>query len=113
MTRLTNELLSLGGLIACCAAAIQIDQLVQGRAERDVLNYAITLATVLIGLGLTVGGWWRRRRSRTMPPDDRALTAAVDRLFAHFPDDEASQEAVRVVARAVTERRYRRSKFEG
>jgi hypothetical protein len=107
MKRIPRELLSLGGLIGCCTAAVQVNQLIQGQAMPDLMNYAITAATAATGLGLTGCGWWPSRTSTTHPPDDRELTAAVDRLFAHFPDDETARESVRVVARAVTERRYR------
>lgn len=108
MKPIPQELSSLGGLIGCCTAAVQISQLLDGNAAPDLLNYAITGATAATGLGLTGVGFWRRRTAAPAPPDDRALTAAVDRLFAHFPDDEAARESVRVVARAVTERRYRK-----
>lgn len=107
MKRMPHELLSLGGLIGCCAAAVQINQLLQGQAAPDLMNYAMTAATAAAGVGLTGVGWRQARTSTPSPPDDRELTAAVDRLFAHFPDDEPARESVRVVARAVTERRYR------
>lgn len=110
MKRIPRELLSLGGLIGCCAATMQVSQLTDGRATPDLLNYAVTAATGIAGLGLTGFGWWPRGHVATSP-DDRELTAAVDRLFAHFPDEDIAQESVRVVARAVTERRYR--KVEG
>lgn len=107
MKSTTNDLLTLGGLIGCCAAGIQIAQLVHGDAVPDLANYAVTAATSLTGLGLTGVSWWQRRRPSDSADEDRVLTPAVDRLFAHFPDEEAAKESVRVVARAVTERRYR------
>lgn len=111
MKRLPHELLSLSGLVGCCAAAVQINQLIQGQAIPDLLNYGIAALTAVTGVGLTGSGWWRGRTTTPRSTDDRELTAAVDRLFAHFPDDDSSQESVRAVARAVTERRYR--KVEG
>lgn len=111
MKGVPHELLSLGGLIGCCAAAVQIGQLIDGTASPELMNYAVTAATGALGLSLTGAGWRQHRTSTAKPPDERELTAAVDRLFAHFPDDDAAQESVRVVARAVTERRYR--KVEG
>lgn len=110
MKRIANELVAVGGWVGCCAAAVQISQLIDGRAAPELVNYAVTALTAVVGLGLSVLGLWMRRRSAMPMKDDQAIVAALDRLFAHFPDDEAALEAVRVVARAVTERRYRRVK---
>jgi hypothetical protein len=107
MKRILRELIPLGGLAASCAAAVQISQLVDGDAVRDLWNYAITAATALAGVGLTGVGFWQRRGDSDLRPDDRKLLAATDLLFAHFAADDDAQEAVRVVARAVTEQRYR------
>ena len=114
MNRSLRELLPLGGLAVSCVAAIQISQLADGDAVRNLWNYAITAATTLTGVGLTGFDYWQRRSDAAAPPDDRELIAAADRLFAHFAEDANAQEAVRVVARAIVERRYReRSRVEG
>jgi hypothetical protein len=112
MTRILSQLVPLGGLAACCAAAVQINDLVDGDAARDLWNYAIAAATALTGAGLTGFGYWRSPKSSSSPPDDRQLLAATDLLFEHFTEDTAAQEAVRIVAREVIERRYARAKGE-
>ena len=113
MSRTLNAAIFVAGVLGCCAAAIQISQLVDGRAAPEIFNYAVTGATALAGLGFMAAGWWQRRSSaRVAPVTDQTLVAALDVLFAHFPDDPNAQEAVRVVARAVTERRYGK-KVEG
>jgi hypothetical protein len=110
MRRALQEMISLGGLIGCCAASVQLSQLVDGRAAPELFNYAVAAATAMTGLGLSVVSWRQRARGGAFASEDRAIVRALDRLFAHFPDDSAAQEAVRVVARAVTERRYRGTK---
>lgn len=107
MTRTIRELIPLGGLAACCAAAVQISQLIDRDAARDLANYALTFATTLAGIGLTGFGYWQHRSDPQVSPGDRELIAATDLLFAHFAEDAQAQEAVRVVARAIVERRYR------
>lgn len=121
MKRMIHGLLWAGALVACCAATVQVGQLATGRASPDVWNCGVTTMTALIGIGLTSRGFLLLR-STPAPADDSqtfaaaddhpALVAALDRLIAHFPDDAAAQEAVRVVARAVTERRYRAEHVE-
>ncbi len=102
-----RELLSLGGLVLACLTASQVRQLLDGQAAASWGNYLITTATGSFAFGLLVIGWGLRRT--TIPPrtDDRELLAAIDCLFAHFTDDPPAQDAVRIVARAVIERRYR------
>jgi hypothetical protein len=107
MSRLTNELITAGGLVGCCAAAIQIAQLSGGQAAPDLLNYLITGATGLVGAGLSGFAAWLRRTTAAAPPNDCTLMASLDPIFAYFADDEAAKESVRVVARAITERRFR------
>ncbi|MFO0918199.1 MAG: hypothetical protein U0872_07785 [Planctomycetaceae bacterium] len=108
MRRLPPTVYSAGGLIATSAAAVQISQLISGQAAPDLWNYAVTAATGAAGLGFSLVGLWPRKT--TVPadsPDDQALVTALDDLFVHFADDAAAQESVRVVARALIERRYR------
>jgi|GEM_PF-5436293 len=108
-----RELAAIGGFANSCAAAVQLSQLLDGDAPPDVWNIIITAATTAAGLGLSAFGWWRKPPpSIAAMPDDRELLAATDRLFHHFADDAAALEAVRVVARAVTERRYREKRQE-
>jgi hypothetical protein len=108
MSRLTNELFAAGGLVGCCAAAIQLHELASGRAAAELANYAITAATSLTGLGLTARSIWQRQLAAKPSFDDRAMITSLDRIYAYLADDEAAQEAVRSVARAITERRYRK-----
>ncbi len=108
MSRLTNELVAAGGLVGCCAAAIQLHELASGQAAADAMNFAITAATSLAGLGLTARSIWQRQRAAKPSFDDRAMIASLDRIYAYLADDEAAQETVRTVARAITERRYRK-----
>jgi hypothetical protein len=107
MTRLTNELISVGGLVSCCAAAIQVNQLASGQAADDFVNYVVTGLTTLIGLGLTSSSIWFRRQVTTVSPDEGTMITSLDPIFAYFADDEAAKEAVRAVARAITERHFR------
>lgn len=103
-----SDLLSAGGLLTCCVAAVQVSQLLTGQAAPLLTNYAVTAVTLSAGIGCVALGWQRRRSAPSTPAqDDRALTAALDLLFDHFQGDEFAREAVRVVARAATERRYR------
>jgi hypothetical protein len=109
MKRLLRTVLSIGGLLGSCAAAIQISQLATGQAAPDLWNYGVTAATAISGLGLTAAGLWPgAATASSTPADDQALVGALDSLFAHFADDLPAQEAVRVVARALIERRYRK-----
>jgi hypothetical protein len=107
MSRLTNELCAAGGLVACCAAAIQVDHLAAGQAAADAMNFFITAVTSLTGLGLTAASIWRRGGASHAPFDDRAMIASLDRIFDYLGEDDAAKESVRAVARAITERRYR------
>jgi len=107
MSRLTNEVLAAGGLVGCCAAAIQLHELASGQAAAEVMNFTITAATSLTGLGLTARAIWQRQRPAQVSFDDRAMIASLDRIYAYLADDEAAKETVRTVARAITERRYR------
>lgn len=107
MMRIIRELLPPAGVVVCCAAAVQISQLVDGDAARDLWNFMLTSITSLAGLGLTGFGYWQRRCDPPTSPDDRKLIAATDLLFNHFAEDAGAQEAVRIVARALVERRYR------
>ncbi len=113
MKSMTRSVLAVGGIGACCAAAVQINQLIQGQAVPDMGNYLITALTTLAGAGMTGYTWRQHMAAPTAAvPEHSQLVAAIDQLFAHFPDDEPSQEAVRAVARAVTERRYRGGREE-
>lgn len=112
MKRWLPQLVLAGGLAVSCIAIFQIQQLVDGRAIPDLWNYLVTSFTIVSGIGLTSLGILRIGSLKPQPSashlaDQHALVAALDLLFAHFPDDPAAQETVRVVARAVTERRYR------
>jgi hypothetical protein len=106
MTRWLNPLFSAGGLVGCCAAAVQVTQLADGRAAPELMNYVLTALTAATGLGLSGLAWRGRGPSAADPNDEQAIVAALDLLFAHFPDDPAAQEAIRTVARAVMDRRY-------
>lgn len=92
------------GWLVLGAVPVQILAIALGFAAPDFANYLIILGTAAVAVGLLVFTRGTRREKSATHGD---LVAAIDLLFAHFDGDEPAREAVRTVARAITERRYK------